>query len=144
MAQLRPFAKEFGVTIELPDKIPYTKRALAITEFARDMGKLELFRDATMEAHWSQGKDIEAIEDLAEIASAVGLEPDEALSAGDDPAYLARVDDIRKDAQSHQVTAIPTFMFGQHPVVGCQRYETLERIAQKLQIPEALSNRPSK
>ena len=53
-----------------------------------------------------------------------------------------RVDDIRNDAQSHQVTAIPTFMFGQYPVVGCQRYETLERIAQKLQIPKASGSRP--
>ena len=35
-------------------------RPLAMTEFARDHGVLDTFRDAVMDAHWHDGKDIES------------------------------------------------------------------------------------
>lgn len=132
---LKQFAGEFGVEIDAPPHIPNTLRALAVSEYARDEGCLEAFRDATMDAHWLHGKDIESDTDLVDLALSVGLDPQQALIAADDPAYRKRLAAARTEAFDRNVTAIPTFMFGEYPVVGCQRFDTLELVANKMGLP---------
>jgi predicted DsbA family dithiol-disulfide isomerase len=76
------FAAAFGVdNLALPERLPNTRRALAIAEYARDQGKLMAFRDAAMRAHWREGKDLEDEHDLREIARRAGLAPEAALRA---------------------------------------------------------------
>ena len=129
---MQQFAANHGVPMGQPSHIPNTRRALAMTEYARENGKLEQFRDATMAAHWFDGKDIEADNDLAALAKNVGLDPVAALKAADDRTYLDRVDAIRAEAQEYGVTSIPTFFLGSddHVVVGCQPYESIRKRAQ--------------
>jgi predicted DsbA family dithiol-disulfide isomerase len=126
------FAAGFGVEIHQPELIPNTRRALAITEYARDEGKLETFRDATMEAHWLRGQNIEEDQDLSELALEAGLDPDRALAAADDPAYLERIDSARREAHRRGVNGIPTFFLGELAVVGCQSYEYLAQMARRV------------
>lgn len=134
-ARMEAFAAEFGVDMKLPGRVPFTLRPLAATEFARDQGKLAPFRDALMDAHWLHGGDIESDQDLSAAAATAGLDPDEVLSAADDPAYRDRLQAIRQQAFDNMITAIPTFVFGGYPVVGCQTYETLSKVVTKLGIP---------
>ena len=130
------FGARFGVApFSPPDVLRNTRRALAVAELARDRGRLEPFRAGAFEAHWRQGKDLEADRDLAEIARAAGLDPEEALSAADDPAMLARVDDKQADARANGVTGIPTFILGDEEIVGCQPYEVLEAAALGAGVP---------
>lgn len=129
---MKDFAARFGVhDMRTSDRIPNTRRALAIAELAREQGKLEPFREAVMDAHWRDGRDIEADEVLWELAAQAGLEPREALEAADAPGYLARIDTIRAEAEDMGVTGIPTFFFGERCVVGCQPYEVLAEVARK-------------
>jgi predicted DsbA family dithiol-disulfide isomerase len=133
---MQRFAADFGVEIGQPERVPWTLKPLAATEYARDEGKLAPFRDAVMNAHWWGGDDIESDEVLARIAKQVGLDPVATVSASDDDAYLGRVLATREEAFDRMVTAIPTFLFGSYPVVGCQTYETLELVARKVGVPE--------
>jgi len=129
---LREFAASFGVTdLELPDRMPNTRRALAIAEYARERGKLEAFRDAAMHAHWRAGKNLEEEQDLRDIALSAGLEPDTALQAMDTERYLQRVDAIREEATEIGVTGIPTLVVGRYGVVGCQPYEVITQAAER-------------
>jgi predicted DsbA family dithiol-disulfide isomerase len=130
--RLTRFAAEFGVDLQMPERIPSTMRPLAVTEFARDHGALAPFRDAVMNAHWHGGKDIESDECLGAIAEAVGLDREAALSAGDDELYVGRVEQIRREAHERMVSAIPTFFFGDFMVVGCQTWDTVEKVARKV------------
>lgn len=132
---MRRFAAEFGVEMEQPDRLPNTRRALAIAELARDRGLLETFREAAMRAHWRRGMDLEEDRDLRAIAGEVGLDPDEAIRSADDPEFQRRVDQMREEAMDRGVTGIPTFFFGERPVVGCQPYETLRRVAERAGVP---------
>ena len=132
---LQRFAAGFEVEIGWPDRVPNTRRALALTEHARDRGKLEAVRDATMAAHWLEGRDIEGDADLRSIAEGVGLDPEAALSAADDPAYLARVDAAREQAHALGVTGIPTFLIGEQRAVGCQPFAQLARLAERAGLP---------
>ena len=127
---IQQFAASFGIQgMKRSKRLPNTRRALAVAEFARDQGKLDEFRSLTMEAHWKDGKDIEDSAVLADLAMASGLDPEKALLAADDPAYLRRIDDLRLEYKQVGVGGIPTFVFGTEPVEGCQPYEVLAAAA---------------
>ncbi len=130
-AYLERFAADFDVPVESPKRVPNTRRSLAMTEYARDLGKLEAFRDAVMEAHWLKGKNIESDGDLGELAKMVGLNSNDALSAADDPIFIGRVSAARDEAHSRKVTVLPTFIMGDFKVVGCQPYENVLKKVEK-------------
>ena len=128
----RRFGAQFGVTdFEPPDRIQNSRRALAIAEFARNLGVLEAYRRAAFDAHWRRHKNLEDDADLRELAAAVGLDPELALAAADDTGYLDRVDEKQADARAQGVSGIPTFFFDRVRVVGCQPYEALARMAEQ-------------
>ncbi len=112
-----------------------TRRALAIAELGRDLGRLEPFRAAAFEAHWRQGKNLEDDGDLAAIAAAAGLPVEAALRAADDPEILARVDEKQDEARADGVAGIPTFIVAGEEVVGCQPYEALADAAERAGVP---------
>ena len=128
------FAATFGVTgMKHPDRIPNTRRALAIAEWAREQGKLDAWRQAAMSAHWERGMDIEADADLRALAKEVGLDPDAAIAAADDAKYQAIIDTVRAESHAIGVTGIPTFVFPESNlgIVGCQPYDSLAEVAQE-------------
>jgi predicted DsbA family dithiol-disulfide isomerase len=130
--QMRQFAARFGVTgIVHPERLPNTRRVLAMAEYARGEGKLEAFRKAGMEAHWRHGNFLETDEDLAKVAESVGLDAEEALAAADSPRFQSEVDRKLAEAAEQGVTGIPTFFIGDEAVVGCQPYEVLAAAAER-------------
>jgi predicted DsbA family dithiol-disulfide isomerase len=130
-AHLVTFAAGFGVHgLAAHERIPNTRRALAVAEFARDHGRLHPLRHAVMEAYWRGGRDIEADAVLADCAREAGLDPAATLAAIDDPVYRQRVEAMGEEARRVGVTGIPTFVMGRHGVVGCQPYEVLAELAE--------------
>lgn len=123
---IRTFAAGFGIPdMKSPERLPNTRRALAIAEYARDRGKLDAFRTAVMEAHWKEGQDIEDNLVLHDLAKATDLDPEEALRAADAAEYLRRTDEVRAEAGSMGIGGVPTFIIGDQRVEGCQSYEVL-------------------
>ena len=126
------FAAQFGIRdMRQPDRLPNTRRILAAAELARDEGRLDRFREAAMDAYWRGGQNLEDHGVVREIAREVDLDPDRAVAAMDDPAYLARVDAIRRESINAGVTGIPTFFIGDQVVVGCQPYRVLAEAVEK-------------
>lgn len=123
---MRRFAAQFGIEdVRQPDRLPNTRRILAAAELARDEGRLDGFREAAMNAYWRDGADLEDESIVRTLARQVGLDPDRAAAAMDDPEYLARVDAVRRESIDAGVTGIPTFFIGDEVVVGCQPYPVL-------------------
>ncbi len=128
--QLRTFAARFGVTgIVHPDRLPSSRRVLAMAEFAREQGKLEEFRRAGMDAHWRHGNGLESDEELSVVATGVGLDAAAALAAADDARTVALVDARIVEAHAAGITGVPTFRIGDEVVVGCQPFEALSAAA---------------
>jgi predicted DsbA family dithiol-disulfide isomerase len=126
------FAATFGVTgFQSPNWLSNSQKALAIAEHARDVRRLEPFRQAAMNAHWRKGMNLENADDLAAIAESAGLERAAALAASTDPALLSRVDERQAEARQAGVNGIPTFVLGSERVVGCQPYEALLAAAKR-------------
>jgi predicted DsbA family dithiol-disulfide isomerase len=129
---MRQFAARFGVTgIVHPERLPNTRRVLAMAEYARAEDRLEEFRKTGMEAHWRQGNFLESDEDLRKIADVVGLDAGAALAAADSSHFQGEVDRKLAEAADHGVTGIPTFFIGDEAVVGCQPYEILAAAAER-------------
>jgi predicted DsbA family dithiol-disulfide isomerase len=131
-ARTRRFGAGFGVAdFNPPDRIQNSRRALAVAEYARDHGRLEAFRAAAFEAHWRQGKNLEADADLRELASLAGLDDSAAIVAADDATLLARVDRRQAEARTAGIRDIPTFIIGGEQIVGCQPYDVLADVARR-------------
>ncbi len=127
---MQTFAASFGITdMRRSTRMPNTRRALAVAEFARDHGKLDVFRELAMDAHWKEGMDIEDSAVLRDLAAASGIDPEKAVLAADDPAYLKRLDDLRVEFKKVGTGGIPTFVFGRETVEGCQPYDLLVNVA---------------
>jgi predicted DsbA family dithiol-disulfide isomerase len=123
---IQKFAASFGINdMGRTTRLPNTRRALALAEFARDQGRLDEFRTRTMDAHWKEGKDIEDTAILRSLAAASGLDPEKAIPAADDPIYLKRVEDTRHEFKKIGTGGIPTFIFGADIIEGCAPYENL-------------------
>ena len=129
---MKKFAAGFGVTgIVHPERLPNTRRVLAMAEYARAQGKLEELRRAGMEAHWRHGNGLESDDDLRTIAAGVGLDAEAALQAADSAHFQGEIDRKLAEAAAQGVTGIPTFFIGDEAVVGCQPYEVLAAAAER-------------
>lgn len=130
-AHLARFAAGFGIAdLHGAERSPNTRAALALAEHARDQGRLHEARRALMEAFWRRGEDLEDREVLARCAREAGLDAAAALRAIDDPALVARVDAMGRQAARAGVTGIPTFVIGDRRVVGCQPYQVIAAAAE--------------
>lgn len=144
-ARLQQVGDSLGVPFHPREHAPSTKRALALSAFAERHGKLDAFREGAMDAHWAEGRDIEDLSVLRDVAESAGLDGEAAmasLSAPDVPALLSQQ---RAEARAWGVTGIPTWFMlpsgwkpehgvpesGPRPVkvVGCQPLEVVERAA---------------
>ncbi len=123
---LRRFSEAFGISgMCIPERSPSTRAALALAEHARDRGRLHEARRALMDAFWRRGEDLEDAGVLSRCAAEAGLDAPAALAALADPALVARVDAMGREAARAGVTGIPTFFLGRRRVVGCHPYEVI-------------------
>lgn len=89
-----------------------------MTELARDRGLHEPFHDRLMDAYWAEGVDIGAAAELRRLAADVGLAADEVEAVlADGEAYLERVLDSTRQAQSIGITGIPGFLLDRRLLV---------------------------
>jgi predicted DsbA family dithiol-disulfide isomerase len=131
---MRGFAASFGVEMGFPTRMQNTRRALAVGEYARALGRQDRFRELAMKAYWREDGDLEDDAQLRAIAEKAGIGARAVDEVDTDPKWLATIDRIRIEAGQLGVTGIPTFIFGDldgkcTAVVGCQPYEALERAA---------------
>lgn len=131
-AHLEQLAARAGIEgFRQPERIPNTRRALALAEVAREEGRLDAYRERAMDAHWRDGLDLESDADLHLIAADAALPPDAVSRSLSDPRYLARVDALRAEAGAVGVQGIPTFVLGRFAISGAQPYEVFEELARR-------------
>lgn len=129
---MKSFAAQFGIEdFQQRERIPNTRRALALAEVAREEGKLDAYRQRAMDAHWRDGMDLENDDDLRAIARDANLSEDAVERSRSDPKYLERVDAMRAEANAIGVQGIPTFILGRYGFSGAQAYEAFEALAER-------------
>ena len=132
---VREFFARHGLVHEPPaDVVPNSRRALQLTELARDRGLHEPFHDRLMDALWAEATNIGDADELRRLASEVGLDAGEVedVLAGD--AYLDRIRASTAQAHALGVNAIPAFLLDRRLLVlGAQPLDVFERAFAELE-----------
>ena len=125
-----------GLSYDPPPVIPNSRKALEVSELARDVGLHEAVHDRLMHAYWSKGRDIGDEEVLLELVAEAGLDRSDAKAALAERRYAQRVDESTREAQRHGIHAIPAFVLGGRLLLlGAHPHEVFERAL--AQLPES-------
>lgn len=133
--RLRQIAKEAGVAMDpdKPEMLPNTMNAHRMIHWAGIEGKQAAMVSALFRAYWRDGRDIGDVEELADIAEEIGMDP---VAVARLLATDADLDDLRArdvDARKKGVTAVPTFLIAQQYVVsGAQPPEVWRQVIEEL------------
>jgi predicted DsbA family dithiol-disulfide isomerase len=116
-----------------PDVVPNTRRALSVTELARDRGLHRPMHDRLMQAYWEEARNIGDPEVLREVAVEVGVGEDDVAAAIEDVGLADRVRASTSQAQSLGVTGVPAFVLDNRLLVlGAQPREVFEQAMAQL------------
>jgi len=125
IAQLHATAEQLGLPFGPRSKTYNSRLAQELGLWAEDQGKGEPFHLAAFHAYFADGFNLAKIPVLLEIARKVGLPDDEAEKILTTRAYRERVDKDWADSRFKSINAVPTFVMGQHKLVGAQNYTAL-------------------
>lgn len=119
-----------------PDRVPNSRRALELIEWARGEGEHDALHERVMEAYWTEGRDITGWDVLEECVADVGLDPTAARAAVEAGAGRDAVSASTATAQRHGIEGVPAFVFdGRLLVSGAQPHAVLEQaLAQTAQM----------
>ena len=122
------------------ENLPYEKRSHTYnSRLAQELGKWAdtqegggVIHDALFKAYFVDGMNIGEPAVLLDIAASVGLSVEEARSVLEDRSFQDAVDADWNRSREVGVTGVPTFVAGGYGVVGCQPYETLHALLEKV------------
>ena len=115
------------------DKIPNSRRALALGELARERGVHAQLHPRLFDAYWVRGLDLNDPEVLVAEAATVGLARDEVLVSLDDPGYVARIARETEAATELGVGGVPGWVLDERLLVpGAQPHAVFDRVMEQL------------
>ena len=119
--QLRRRGKEAGIIFGNRAILSNSKLALEASEYARDMGKYNAFHENIFHAYFTEELDIGNLDVLAALAKKSSLDDTDLRKALKDGRYSKRLEQARKEAQTINLTGVPTFIINaKHKIVGAQ------------------------
>jgi predicted DsbA family dithiol-disulfide isomerase len=99
-----------GVEIHLPRYQPRSTLPLAACLWAGEQDRLRAFKHALYEAFFCEGEDIATDAEIARAAERADLPADEAVRAAYDPERIARLHEIRREAEAAGVAGVPSLL----------------------------------
>jgi predicted DsbA family dithiol-disulfide isomerase len=117
-----------------PDVVPNSRKALEVTELARDRGLHAEVHARLMHAYWSEEADIGDESVLLDLVAETGLDREEAGAALFERRYAERIDASTREANLHGINAIPAFVLDRRLLVlGAQSHKTFEGAFDRLE-----------
>src|SRR5262249_16334659 len=97
-------------------------------------GKGEAYHKAVQDAYWQEGRSIEDIDVLKELAASAGLDPDAFEAALKQPEYEAAVGADIQQAYEYGFSGVPALIVeNKNLVSGAQPYDVLQRVVQQIE-----------
>lgn len=117
-----------------PEVVPSSRKALQVTELARDLGLHERVHDRLMHAYWSEAANLGDEDTLLGLVAEAGVDRASAADALADERYRPRVLDSTREAQLLGINAIPAFVLDERLLlVGAYPHEVFERAFSQLE-----------
>ena len=132
MVNVKQLADDAGITFKFSGKLPNSRLALIITEFAREKRKFSEFHKLVFKKYWKEGKDIGDLSLLLELANSIGLDKNEILDyiKSDEPFNKLRKN--TSELGRYGINGVPTFIIGDRIVVGAQPHEVFEKVIKQV------------
>jgi predicted DsbA family dithiol-disulfide isomerase len=125
--KLKRAAEGLGLPLAPSGTIYNTRLAQELAKWAESKDKADEIHQALFRAYFVEGRNIGNVDELVEMAVAVGLSGDEALEAMESRAYKGAVDSDWDRSLALGIRAVPTFVMEGKRLVGFQTYEALEQ-----------------
>jgi predicted DsbA family dithiol-disulfide isomerase len=106
-------ALERGIEIHLPRYQPRSTLPLGACLWAGEESRLRDFKHALYEAFFCEGEDIATDAEIARAAGRAGLDAAAAVAAAYSPCFVARIGEIRAEAEAAGVRGVPTLLTGE-------------------------------
>ena len=122
---LRITAVNLGLPFGPRDKTFNSRLAQELGLWAEDQGKGEPFHMAAFHAYFADGQNLAKMNVLLRLARDVGLAEEAAEEILINRTYRDKVDRDWAESRLKAINAVPTFVMGQHKLVGAESYENL-------------------
>ncbi|BHH81948.1 hypothetical protein LA52FAK_02370 [Desulforhopalus sp. 52FAK] len=136
ITQLRKTAQSLDLPFNARPKTYNSRLAQELGLWAEDKGYGDAFHMAAFHAYFADGINLALQPELLTIAEKVGLNREEAEEVLNNRSYKQRVDRDWADSRLKSVTAVPTFIMGQHKLTGAQNYEIFEELMALYNVPQ--------
>lgn len=132
-AHVVEMAKQAGLTIDFQTNIPAnTFLAHCLIHFAATQGKGTAMKERLFEAHFVEGKNIEDVNTLVDLAVSVGFDASQAREALSDERYAYEVKQDLQEARQIGIRGVPFFLFDRkYAVSGAQPTAAFVEVLEK-------------
>jgi predicted DsbA family dithiol-disulfide isomerase len=127
-ANIKKLADDVGISLKLSDKLPNSRLALYLSEFARKNGKFDDFHKLVFDSYWKDGKDIGDQAFLLGLAETIGLNRNDMLEYINSEEPKSKLTKSLKDLKQYGINGVPTFIIGDKIVVGAQPYDVFKNV----------------
>jgi len=131
-ANVKRLADEDGLKLNFSEKLPNSRLALYISEFARKKGKFEEFHKLVLESYWLEGKDIGDKRLLLNLAESVGLDKEEIEVFLDTEEPFEVIKQSLKEVRRYGINGVPAFMIEDRLIYGAQPYDVFKKVINEI------------
>ena len=104
-----------------------------LLHWAETQGHMHALKQALFVAHFTDGRDLSSNAVLADIATELGLDRDEAMAVLDDQRFATEVRAAEQHWQQQGITSVPAMVFNERYLVsGAQGVDNYKSILQQL------------
>ncbi|MFW9772024.1 MAG: DsbA family protein [Promethearchaeota archaeon] len=125
---VKRLADEDGLELKFSEKLPNSRLALYISEFARKEGRFEEFHKLVLDAYWLEGKDIGDKNLLLDLAKSVGLNKKEIENYLDTDEPFKAVQQSLKEIRKYGINGVPAFIVEDRLIFGAQPYKVFKEV----------------
>lgn len=120
-------ASEIGLNLVQPKKIPNSKLALMLCEFAKENGKFNEYHNIVFRAYWEDQMDIGDPDTLFDIIDGLGLDPEKAEKFLKNGIVQEKIERYLLEAKAWGIDSVPTFIIGNIKIEGAQPYDLMKK-----------------
>jgi len=136
ITHLQQTAHSLNLPFNARPKTYNSRLAQELGLWAEDQGLGHAFHMAAFHAYFAEGVNLALTPELLAIVEKIGLDTNEAEKVLVDRSYRQKVDRDWDDSRLKAVTAVPTFIMGQHKLTGAQNYEIFEELMALYKVPQ--------
>ena len=110
-----------------------TVKAHELLHYAKSKGKQLELKERLLQAYFLNGEHVGRVQDLADIASSIGLDRDEVVEVLEREQYLPDVKADMEQARAYGINGVPFYVFdNRYGVSGAQETATFANVLEQL------------